>query len=150
MDEKKLKNVWISFHSVHSYDEEEPDSLEFSTDGEYLFLDDVGCLSYQESEVTGMEGTRTSMTIGPNRVEVFRNGTVTSRMVFEEGRKNSFLYSTPFGDATMGVDTRKVRQSMDENGGSAEIDYVLDLEHAVVSWNRFLITVKEIGEQTNG
>ena len=146
MDEKKLKNVWISFHSVHSYDEEEPDSLEFSTEGGYLFLDDVGCLSYQESEVTGMEGTRTSMTIAPNRVEVFRNGTVTSRMVFEEGRKNSFLYSTPFGDATMGVDTRKIRRHVDENGGRVEIDYVVDMEHAVVARNKFEITIRQTGE----
>ena len=146
MDEKKLKNVWISFHSVHSYDEEEPDSLDFSTEGEYLFLDDVGCLSYQESEVTGMEGTRTSMTIAPNRVEVFRNGTVTSRMVFEEGRKNSFLYSTPFGDATMGVDTRKIRRHVDENGGRVEIDYVVDMEHAVVARNKFEITIRQTGE----
>ena len=129
MDEKKLKNVWISFHSVHSCDEEEPDSLDFSTDGEYLFLDDVGCLSYQE-----------------RRVEVLRSGTVTSRMVFEEGRKNSFLYSTPFGDATMGVDTRKIRRHVDENGGRVEIDYVVDMEHAVVARNKFEITIRQTGE----
>ena len=93
-----------------------------------------------------MEGTRTSMTIGPNRVEVFRNGTVTSRMVFEEGRKNSFLYSTPFGDATMGVDTRKIHRHVDENGGRVEIDYVVDMEHAVVARNKFEITIRQTGE----
>ena len=143
---KDLKDVWISFHSVNGYDDEEPDSLEFFTDGKYLFQDDLACLSYQESEVTGLEGTRTSVTILPDRVVVDRAGTVQSRMVFQEGSKSSFLYSTPFGQATMGVDTRSIRQSVNEHGGEVEIDYVVDMEHAVVARNRFSITIQQRGE----
>lgn len=60
-------------------------------------------LSYMESAVTGMEGTRTSMTIFPEQVVLDRAGSITSRMVFKEGLKNSFLYDTPYGTATMGV-----------------------------------------------
>jgi uncharacterized beta-barrel protein YwiB (DUF1934 family) len=143
---KDLKDVWISFHSINAYDDEEPDSLEFSTDGKYLFRDNVGCLSYQESEVTGLEGTRTSVTILPDQVVVDRDGTVKSRMIFKEGSKSSFLYSTPFGQATMGVDTRRIRQNVNESGGQVEIDYVVDMEHAVVARNRFSITIRQMGE----
>ena len=143
---KDLKDVWISFHSVNGYDDEEPDSLEFSTDGQYLFQDPVACLSYQESEVTGLEGTRTSVTILPDQVVVDRAGMVQSRMIFKEGSKSSFLYSTPFGQATMGVDTRSIRQSMNEHGGKVEIDYVVDMEHAVVARNKFQITIRQMGE----
>ena len=150
MQKKEWKNVWISFHSIHSCDDEEPDSLEFSTDGTYLYRDNVGCLSYSESEVTGMEGTRTRVTIGPDQVVVDRDGMIKSQMVFEEGRKNSFLYATPFGQATMGVDTRRILGHMDEKGGQIEIDYVVDMEHAVVARNKFQITVRQMGEQGNG
>ncbi|MDO4973212.1 MAG: DUF1934 domain-containing protein [Eubacteriales bacterium] len=143
---KDPKDVWISFHSVNGYDDEEPDSLEFFTDGQYLFQDQVACLSYQESEVTGLEGTRTSVTILPDQVVVDRAGTVQSRMIFKEGSKSSFLYSTPFGQATMGVDTRSIRQSVNEHGGKVEIDYVVDMEHAVVARNRFSITIQQMGE----
>ena len=143
---KDLKDVWISFHSVNGYDDEEPDSLEFFTDGQYLFQDPVACLSYQESDVTGLEGTRTSVTILPDQVVVDRAGTVQSRMIFKEGSKSSFLYSTPFGQATMGVDTRSIRQSVDEHGGRVEIDYVVDMEHAVVARNKFSITIQQMGE----
>ena len=147
MNKKKdLKDVWISFHSVNGYDDEEPDSLEFYTDGQYLFQDPVACLSYQESEVTGLEGTRTSVTILPDQVVVDRAGTVESHMIFKEGSKSSFLYSTPFGQATMGVDTRSIRQSMNEHGGKVEIDYVVDMEHAVVARNKFSITIRQMGE----
>ena len=143
---KAPQDVWISFHSVNGYDDEEPDSLEFFTDGQYLFQDQVARLSYQESEVTGLEGTRTSVTILPDRVVVDRDGTVQSRMIFQEGSKSSFLYSTPFGQATMGVDTRSIRQSVNEHGGQVEIDYVVDMEHAVVARNRFSITIRQLGE----
>ena len=138
-----LKNVWISINSIHSYDEDDEDRLEFSTDGYYYYEDGVGCLSYLETEVTGLEGTRTSLVMMPDQVVVDRDGLVTSRMVFKEGSKSAFLYDTPFGQATMGIDTRKIRRDINENGGRVEIDYVVDVEHALVSRNKFQITVKQ-------
>lgn len=143
---KDLQDVWISIHSVNGCDDEEPDSLEFSTDGQYLYRGGEGRLSYWESEVTGLEGTRTSMTIRPDEIVVDRDGTVKSRMIFKEGSRSSFLYNTPFGQATMGVDTRRIRRSVDERGGQVEIDYVVDMEHAVVARNKFQITIRQLGE----
>ena len=74
---KDVMDVWISFHSVNGYDDEEPDSLEFSTDGQYQFQAPVARLSYQESEVTGLEGTRTSVMVMPDKVVVDRDGAIT-------------------------------------------------------------------------
>ena len=147
-----LKDVWISINSIHGYQQEDEDHLEFTTDGYYYFEDGIGCLSYEESEVTGLEGTRTSMIVMPDQVVVDRDGLITSRMIFKEGQKNSFLYETPYGNATMGIDTRKIFHSMDESGGKVEIDSVLNVEHAVVARNKFQITVKETENRgsTNG
>ena len=147
-----LKDVWISINSIHGYEQENEDHVEFTTDGYYCYEDGVGCLSYEESEVTGLEGTRTSMIVMPDQVVVDRDGLITSRMIFKEGTKNSFLYETPYGNATMGIDTRRISRSMDENGGKVEIDYVLDVEHAVVARNKFQITVKQAENRgtTNG
>ena len=147
-----LKDVWISISSIHGYQQEDEDHLEFTTDGYYYFEDGIGCLSYEESEVTGLEGTRTSMIVMPDQVVVDRDGLITSRMIFKEGQKNSFLYEPPYGNATMGIDTRRIFHSMDENGGKVEIDYVLNVEHAVVARNKFQITVKETENRgsTNG
>ena len=144
-----LKDVLISISSTMGLEDGGEDGLEFTTDGYYFYDGDVGCLSYMESEVTGMEGTRTSVVVGPDQVVVDRDGNINSRMVFREGLKNSFRYMTPFGAANFGVDTRKIRQNFNENGGSMEIDYVVDMEHAVVSMNRFKITVRETGVQTH-
>ncbi len=145
-----MKDVIITINSIHNYGQNEQDNMEFTTDGYYLYEVGVGCLSYMESEVTGLIGTRTSVMVTDKQVIVDRDGVVTSRMVFQEGEKNSFLYNTSFGTATMGIDTRKIDHHFDENGGRMEIDYVLDMEHAVVTRNRFQITVKQMGEQCNG
>lgn len=145
-----LKDVRISIKTIQDYGLQDEDSLEFVTDGYYFYDGGVGCLSYQESDVTGMEGTRTSVMVGPDQVVVDRDGTVNSRIVFREGLKNSFLYRTPWGNATFGVDTRKIRHDFGETGGKMEIDYVLDMEHAVVTRNLFQITVDQMGEQRYG
>lgn len=145
-----LKDVLISIKSIHDYGQSEEDSLEFVTDGYYFYDGSVGCLSYQESEVTGMEGTRTSVMVGPDQVVVDRDGNINSRMVFREGLKNSFQYQTPYGTAVLGVDTRRIKQSFGEDGGKMEIDYVVDLEHAIVTRNKFQLTVKQMGEQIHG
>ena len=94
-----MKDVVISINSTFSFDEGEEQRMEFTTDGYYFYEDEVGCLSYEESEVTGLEGTRTSVMVMPDQVVVDRDGLITSRMIFREGLKNSFLYNTPYGQA---------------------------------------------------
>ena len=138
-----MKDVTISIFSRNSAGEDE-DSIDFVTDGLYTFDGGVACLTYLETEVTGMEGTRTSVMVFPDKVVVDRDGTVTSRMIFQEGSKNSFLYDTPVGSATMHMDTRRILFRFNEHGGELEIDYVLDLEHAIVTRNLFRIEVKEL------
>ena len=140
-----MKDVVINIHSIHAYDvTEEEDSMDFTTDGVYSYEDGICRLSYMESDVTGMPGTRTVVVVSPEGIVVDRKGALTSRMEFREGLRNSFLYNTPYGP-------RRIRHSFNEHGGSAEIDYVVDMEHMVAVRNKFKINVKEqTGVQTNG
>lgn len=144
-----MKDVLITINSMHSYGHDDDDSLEFTTDGYYFFEDNVACLSYMESEVTGLEGTRTSLMAYPDRVVVDRDGVVTSRMIFHQGEKSSFMYNTPYGAMAMGISTGSIHREMDGDGGNLYIDYAVDVANSVVARNRFHITVEEMGEQTD-
>ena len=144
-----LKDVWISISNHQSEGSGEESTLMFDTAGYYFFDDGVGVLSYQESELTGLEGTRTSVMVMPNQVVVDRDGMLTGRMVFREGIRDSFPYDTPYGQMMLGIDTRRIRHNFDENGGDVEIDYVTDFAHTLVSKNKFRISVKEM-EKANG
>lgn len=139
----KEKEVLINIHSIHAYDQEDTDSVAFSTDGLYRFENGIGLLRYWESEVTGMPGTQTRVRISPDSVVVDRVGMVNSQMEFREGLKNYFPYETPFGQATLGMDTRRIRSCFNEHGGDMELDYVMNLDHAVAMRNKFRLTVTE-------
>ena len=137
-----MKDVVIYIRSLFG-DGADDNTIDFTTDGLYTYDGDTACLTYQESEVTGMEGTRTSVMVMPDQVVVDRDGAVTSRMIFRPGEKHAFLYDTQVGSATMHMDTRNMNARFNEHGGHMEIDYVLDMEHAFVSRNKFHLTVKE-------
>ena len=64
-------------------------------------------------------------------------------MVFVEGRRNIFLYETPFGSATIGIDTHKITNTLNEQGGELNIAYSLYFEQMLVSRNQFLVKIKE-------
>ena len=138
-----IKDVVISIRSLIDYGLEEEDSIDFSTDGVYQIEDGVAHIAYLETEVTGLQGTRTSVKVMGDTVIVDRRGGLTSRMEFSPGSKSSFLYDTPVGQATMNMNTRSLRHRFDNEGGELEIDYVLDMEHTVVSRNKFTLTVRE-------
>ena len=137
-----MKDVVIYIRSLFG-DGADDNTIDFTTDGLYTYDGDTACLTYQESEVTGMEGTRTSVMVMPDQVVVDRDGAVTSRMIFRPGEKHAFLYDTPVGSATMHMDTHNMNARFNEHGGHMEIDYVLDMEHAFISRNQFHLTVKE-------
>lgn len=138
-----IKDVVITIRSVIDYGLAEEDRIDFSTDGVYQMEDGIAHIAYLETEVTGLQGTRTSVKVFPDKVIVDRRGGLTSRMEFAAGSKSSFLYDTPAGMATMNMNTRSVSHRFGPEGGELEIDYVLDMEHTVVSRNKFQLTVRE-------
>lgn len=138
-----MKNVIISIKGTQNDPNGGDNIIELETDGVFAFENGEGMLSYMESELTGLEGTKTSFVVNPMGVVMTREGSLNSRMVFEKGRKHNFLYETPFGSATMGVNTTNISVAFDEHGGDMEIDYVVDFQHAVVGHNMFRIKVSE-------
>ena len=99
-------------------------------------------LSYEESELTGMEGTTTRFQIRGPRVILTRSGTVNSQMVFEEGRQHTSLYETPFGELSVDIQTSVLKHNLTERGGLMEIKYSIAVEHTVTGRNCFKIRVR--------
>lgn len=138
------KQVILSIRGQQTFDgAEEPEVTELMTEGT-LRMDENSnvTLVYQESELTGLEGTQTTIQVEPESVTVLRQGEVNSQMVFQQGRRHLSLYNTPYGALTMGVNTRRMKVDLDETGGSIEIDYAIEIDHAVAGQNLFQIYVK--------
>ena len=125
---------------------QEDDTIELVTEGCLEPDGDEGyTLTYQESQLTGLEGTLTTFQIEPDRVTLLRVGEVNSQMVFEEGRRHLSMYDTPYGALSIGVNTRRMRSDLSASGGSIEIDYAIEIDHALAGQNLFRIQVREKG-----
>ncbi len=138
-----MRDALITINSFQSLGGND-DSMELITRGKYGVDAEGVHFSYDESELTGLKGTVTAFLVKPEEVVMSRAGTVTAQMVFHKGQKHHFAYETPYGTLMMGLDTYKLEQTLDENGGEIEIEYDLDLDRAVVSRNRFKINVRDV------
>ena len=136
-----MKDVVISIHGLQDLDDS---GVEFVTDGKYEYSADTAVFSYEESELTGLEGTTTTFTVDKDSVMMSRTGTLNAQIVFEEGKKYYFVYDTPFGKASMGVETHSITSYLDEHGGYLEIKYMVDMVNTVVNRSLFKIYIKEI------
>lgn len=141
------KEVIITINSSQTVNGSESQGAELITQGTYSIDDGQIRFSYMESELTGMEGTKTDFLVSHEEIVMTREGTVTARMVFQRGKKHLFLYNTPYGALTMGLDTHRILSSLGEHGGGLEIEYDLDLERAHISRNKFKINVREKAER---
>lgn len=137
-------NVIISIKGKQLYAESGPDEMELVTSG-VLKRDSRGgfLVSYQESELTGLEGTTTKLHVHGGRVTLLREGGVNSQIVFEEGRRHLSMYETPYGELSIGVNTKRMRSTLGEAGGDLEIDYAIEIDNLLAGHNLFRMNVKK-------
>ena len=137
-------NVIISIKGKQLYAESAPDEMELVTSGT-LKRDGAGgyTVSYQETELTGLEGTVTKLHIRDGQVTLMREGNINSQMVFEEGRRHLSMYETPYGALSIGVNTRRMRSTLSEAGGELEIDYAIEIDNLIAGQNLFRMNVRK-------
>lgn len=134
-------NVIISIKG-RQVNENGPDEIELVTAGRLICNEKGVLVSYQESELTGLEGTTTMLRIAGPVVTLLREGTVNSQMIFEEGQRHLSMYETPYGALSVGINTRRVKNSIGEAGGELEIDYAVEIDNLMVGRNSFSMSVK--------
>ena len=137
------KDVVISIKGMQKYENTDPDVIELVTAGRLARDGKSYTLSYQESELTGLEGTLTTIQVDGEQVTLMRVGEFNTQMVFREGRRHLSMYNTPYGAMAIGVNTRHLLAELDDHGGNIEIDYCIEVDHAVASRNIFCIQFKE-------
>jgi uncharacterized beta-barrel protein YwiB (DUF1934 family) len=103
-------------------------------------------VSYEESELTGMKGTKTTLLVEPMRITLTRTGPINSEMVFEMGQKHLSYYDTANGSLMVGVNAEEVSSDINDAGGNISVGYTLELDHAVAGYNYFSMNVRESGK----
>ncbi|MGL4607496.1 MAG: DUF1934 domain-containing protein [Eubacteriaceae bacterium] len=139
---KNRKKVWLSISGAIK-NEENQDNVEFLTEGDLYSEGGGTCVTYKESEVSGMEGTVTTLKVADQKVSVIRLGTTNSIMEFEIGKRKMSTYSTPYGDVTMGIFTKDVNVNYNESKVPTRVmvDYNIEIEGVTNSQNTLNIKI---------
>ena len=137
------KEVVISIKGMQNFEGALPDVIELVTEGRLVRDGESYTLSYQESEITGLGGTLTTIQVEGEQVTLMRVGEYNSQMVFQEGRRHLSMYNTPYGAMTIGVNTRHLLAQLTDQGGDIEVDYAIEVDHAMTGRSIFRINVKE-------
>ena len=139
------ESVIISVEGTQRFVGEEKQTVCIVTDGTMKTVGDTVYLSYEESEISGMEGTTTTFEVKKDHVTLYRTGTIESKMVFEKGKKDVSLYNVGFGAMTIGVQARRLKNELGPDGGRLEISYVIELGEEIKGLNSFIIDVRRPG-----
>ena len=137
------KEVVISIKGMQNFEGALPDVIELVTEGRLAREGESYTLSYQESELTGLEGTLTTIQVDGEQVTLMRVGEFNSQLVFQVGRRHLSVYNTPYGAMSVGVHTRHLLAELSDQGGDIEVDYEIEVDHAMAGRNIFRINVKE-------
>ncbi len=102
-------------------------------------------ISYEETELTGMEGSRTVISYDVNDkgiVTMMRTGAVSTALVFEKGKRHHCVYKTPYMPFEVCVRTLEVRNDIDVSG-CMELDYIVEIRGARAERTKFSIRIIE-------
>lgn len=120
------KSAVISIRSFSDLDKDEV--IEVVTPGKFHLGESEFKAVYEESEISGMDGTTTTLVIKDDVLVLERVGSTSTRMEFKKGEDVISLYNTPYGMMNINISTKELDIDMDEDGGVIYTKYVLGLE----------------------
>ena len=120
------KSAIISVRSFSDLNKDEV--IEVVTPGKFHLGESEFKAVYEESEISGMDGTTTTLVIKDEALILEREGSTTTRMEFKKGEEVVSLYNTPYGMMNINISTKELDIDMDEDGGVIYTKYVLGLE----------------------
>ncbi len=124
------KNVALSICGKQYYPGQEPEVIELMTDGILEWAEGCWDISYEESDLTGMEGVTTIFRLEPGKVTLRRKGRLRSEMVFQEGLPHESLYQMDFGALMVNVCAQQIEAAIDETGGTVDLLYSITIENS--------------------
>jgi uncharacterized beta-barrel protein YwiB (DUF1934 family) len=127
-------------------DGEGPQSMEMYSDARLRLTDDMFSLSYEESELTGMEGTSSQLSFMRSQSELvtmLRSGSVSTALVFEPNKRHFCTYKTPFMPFEVCVHTLKIDNKLLAEAATLDLDYIVEIRGAQAERCRLHLEIKE-------
>ena len=121
--------VVLSITGRQTYGNQPPETIELVTEGTMTYRDGGWDISYEESELTGMEGVTTLFRVEPGVVTLSRVGKLNSTMIFRERVPHDSLYQMEFGTLILTINATRVYYDIVPDGGTIDLVYEICIEN---------------------
>ena len=140
------KDVIISIRGLQESQGETADPITLVTAGRFYRKNGLYYITYDETALTGLEGTRTTVKVGADSVKVIRTGLYPSELLFELGTRNMSLYHTEYGDLSIVVSTNHIQNTLTDDGGDLDVKYTVEVANTPVGVNHLTLNIKNAEE----
>lgn len=100
------KDILIHIEASQTDTDNVQSSMEFYAEGKLYKKQSSIYITYLESEITGMEGTKTTLKIEGDSITLIRFGNINTRLFFIKDKKTSNRYETDFALFDISILTR--------------------------------------------
>lgn len=133
------KDVLVRVKGTQDIDGDK-DTIEVITNGSCYEKNGKWYVLYEEVMEELNAVTKNTVKIAPDRVEVTKKGLINAQMVYETGKNYVCNYSTPMGLILLGITTKEIQSSIEEDRLYLDIQYSLEMNGQHVSGSRLELT----------
>jgi len=141
------KDVLISIIGKEDPGDPRSGTVSLITDGTFRRSGQSFIADFDETIITGLADTHTTLEIGPKSCSFLRTGRYPGHMLFEKGRRLHSLCDYGEGLVEMSIFTGTFENNIDENGGTLELRYDVEIEGTHVGSSRLKIDIKSTGDR---
>ncbi|GAA0177763.1 DUF1934 domain-containing protein [Clostridium sediminicola] len=120
----------------------EEDAIEVVTQGNFYKKENSYYAVYEETELSGMEGTTTTLKIKDDEFSLIRRGTTNTKMEFINKDDSISMYNTPYGTLELVISTKELDIDIDDKGGDVFIDYYLTVDGQKAANTKLKVNIK--------
>jgi uncharacterized beta-barrel protein YwiB (DUF1934 family) len=123
--------------------EDTGESIETMARGKHYIKNEKHYVLYDEINDDDKTKIKNTIKFNEEHVEVTRKGSMNGKLIFSKGQNNQSLYSTPFGDLLIEINTKDIELTSDDASTNLKIDYELYVNNDKVSDSKIELNVSD-------
>lgn len=139
-----MKRVMLTICGRQNYMDQEPEVIELVTEGILRKKGAGWCITYEESELTGLAGVMTTFEVQPDMITLTRKGPLNSQMIFQPGVTHESLYQMEFGALMISVRATRVSYDITPQGGTVDLEYNIEIENTAAGTIDYHLDIRTV------
>ena len=121
-----MHDILLTIKGSHTEGGQE-DAMELITDGFLTHENGSYIIEYDESELSGIENTKTRLKVEDECIHLERQGALQTEFVFAKTKPFEASYSTPFGAMQVSVFPTHVQSMLSDKEGNIDLEYIIKI-----------------------